>query len=317
MSSDDFEYDVAFSFVKEDEPLATELNDLLQERLKSFLYSKRQESLAGTDGEQMFNDVFGKKARIVVVLYRDTWGTTPWTRIEETAIRNRGFDEGYDFTVFIPVSQGVSLPKWVPKNRLYVGLDRWGAKGAASVIEARVQDAGGTPRVESTVERAQRLKRQIDAESERRKFLASIEGVNAAQAETGRLFDELAQKVTQIGQETGWDIAVTRNKNWIELCGGQGCMALDWRGQYSNTLDGSFLTIGIWEGTPPRAGRHYFRGDEPACRISDKLAFDRDYSGAFVWHSNSSERIPAHQMADHCLKLLMDFTHKKHMENKR
>jgi len=95
--NDPFKYDIAFSFVTEDEGLATQLNDRLQDRYRTFLYSKVQEKLAGTDGEKTFNAVFGKEARIVAVLLRPEWGNTRWTRIEETAIRNRAHDQGYDF----------------------------------------------------------------------------------------------------------------------------------------------------------------------------------------------------------------------------
>ena len=77
-----YDYDVAFSFLARDEPIANQLNDLVQERLKTFLYSKHQEEIAGTDGEKAFNEVFGDQARIVVVLYRSGWGKTAWTRIE-------------------------------------------------------------------------------------------------------------------------------------------------------------------------------------------------------------------------------------------
>ena len=69
MNHDQYKYEVAFSFLAQDEVLATELNDLLQDRLSTFIYSKRQEELAGTDGEETFNNVFGKQARLVVVLY--------------------------------------------------------------------------------------------------------------------------------------------------------------------------------------------------------------------------------------------------------
>lgn len=126
MSEKKYKYEVAFSFIKEDEPLATAINDLIQERVATFLYSKHQEEIAGTDGEKTFNTVFGEESRTVVVLYRDTWGTTPWTRIEETAIRNRAFSEGYDFVIFVPTQKGVTLPKWLPKTQLWVGLERWG-----------------------------------------------------------------------------------------------------------------------------------------------------------------------------------------------
>jgi hypothetical protein len=70
----DFKYDVAFSFLQEDEGLATQINDRLQDRYRTFLYPKAQEQLAGTDGEMMFNAVFAKEARSVAVLLRDRWG---------------------------------------------------------------------------------------------------------------------------------------------------------------------------------------------------------------------------------------------------
>ena len=74
MTTDDYRFDIAFSFLAEDEPLAQELSDALQDRLEVFIYSKKQEELAGTDGEETFNRVFGCEARTVAVLYRENWG---------------------------------------------------------------------------------------------------------------------------------------------------------------------------------------------------------------------------------------------------
>jgi hypothetical protein len=48
MASDQYKYEVAFSFLAQDEALATGLNDLLQDRLATFLYSERQKEIAGT-----------------------------------------------------------------------------------------------------------------------------------------------------------------------------------------------------------------------------------------------------------------------------
>jgi len=140
MNGDSYNYDVAFSFLAQDELLATELNDLLHGRLKTFLYSKRQEEIAATNGEQTFNKVFGEEARVVVVLYRAGWGESPWTRIEQTAIRNRAFDYGYEFVIFIPLDDPPSVPKWLPRTRLWVGFNRWGASGAASVLSYKYVD---------------------------------------------------------------------------------------------------------------------------------------------------------------------------------
>src|ERR1017187_8158044 len=166
-----YEYDVAFSFLAQDEPIAVQLNDLLQSRLRTFVYSGRQDEVAGTDGEKTFNAVFGEQSRLVVVLYRNGWGQTPWTRIEETAIRNRAFDQGYDFVKFVPLDENLSVPKWLPRTQLWLGLKRWGAAGAVSVIEARVQELGGEPHEESVQERAARFERSRKFSEERRQFL--------------------------------------------------------------------------------------------------------------------------------------------------
>jgi hypothetical protein len=317
MSNQDFEYEVAFSFCKEDESLAAELDGLLRERLKTFLYSKKQEDLAGKDGEQIFNEIFGEKARIVVILYREACGSTPWTRFEQTAIRNRAFDDGYDFCIFIPTMPGILLPKWVPKNRLWVGLERWGVKAAAAVIEARVQEKGGALHVESTVERAQRIKREMDSETERRKFLDSISGVQAAKAEVLQLFDALGRDAASIEEKTGWAIEVRRDKEqrWIELYGGSGCVAVDWKPRRGNTLDKAFLEVGVWDVAPPRLSRRYFGGEEPPNRLSERYTFDRTYQGSFGWRGEADEFISSDQLADYVFRLLMDFSHQNHMKN--
>jgi hypothetical protein len=138
-SNNAFKYDIAFSFVKEDEGLATQINDLVQDRYRTFLYSKAQEQLAGTDGEKTFNAVFGKEARIVAVLLRPEWGNTPWTRIEETAIRNRAHDEGYDFTTFIVTEPKTAIPKWLILGRVTPTTARAALIGVATRAQPRIE----------------------------------------------------------------------------------------------------------------------------------------------------------------------------------
>ena len=142
MTTKAFKYDVAFSFLAQDEELATQINDLLMVRLTTFIYSRKQDEIAGKNGEEVFNRVFGSEARTVFVLYRKDWGETSWTRIEKIAIQNRAFEEGYDFVLFAPLGKPPTTPRWLPRNRIWIGLDRWGIEGVASVIEARVQETG-------------------------------------------------------------------------------------------------------------------------------------------------------------------------------
>src|SRR3954470_21148933 len=120
---DDFKYDVGFSFIQKDEQLALQIADRIRDRVSVFVYSERQEVFAGTDGVDQHARIYEDEARVVVILHRENWGQTDWTRVEETAIRNRGFKEGYDFLIFVPLDASAK-PKWLPKTRIWVGFER-------------------------------------------------------------------------------------------------------------------------------------------------------------------------------------------------
>ena len=89
-----FKYDVAFSFLKGDEDLVSRIDTLLQDRFKTFVPSRREEFIAHTDFERTVHRVFAFEARIVTVLYRDSWGRTGCTlaggdRHSESGTRRR------------------------------------------------------------------------------------------------------------------------------------------------------------------------------------------------------------------------------------
>lgn len=166
MSTEELAYDVAVSFVAVDEAIAIELAQLLAGRLRVFVYSERQRELVGREGMSEFTRVFERDSRIVVVLYRAGWAETPWTGVEQTAIQERGFRRGWDFFVFVPLD-GTPPPDWLPKTRIWFDFARFGMAGLATIVEARFEDAGGTPKVETAVELAKRLRREQDADVER------------------------------------------------------------------------------------------------------------------------------------------------------
>ncbi len=183
-------YDIAASFLAADESVATELAQTIAGRMSAFVYSERQRELVGRDGMSEFTRLFERDSRLVVVLYRDGWGQTPWTRVEQTAIQERGFRTGWDFLTVVNLD-GASSPDWLPKTRMWFDYARFGMSGLAAVVEQRFQDAGGTPKIESATDLARRLRRERDAEGARVQFLATPEGVTAADAEVTALFDEV------------------------------------------------------------------------------------------------------------------------------
>lgn len=279
-----FKYDVAFSFLAEDEDLAIKINNLIQDRLKTFIYSKKHEELAGTDGEETFNRVFGSEARIVFVLYRKGWGESPWTRIEETAIRNRAFEEGYYFVVFAPLDKVPNTPKWLPKTQIWVGLDRWGIEGAASVIEARVQEADGTPREETVEDRVDRLNREIKAEKEKKEFLDSFDGVRAANEDVKQLFSELDRVINGTPEaEKVVNLSIAMGSGQCAIYSDGFSVLFHWSAPYNNTVEGSALYLSLWEGSVSIRGTSSFPFEKPKRLKEIELQFDLSKADKPIW----------------------------------
>jgi hypothetical protein len=309
MADDDqIKYDVAFSFCHEDEPQARELNDLIQDRFSTFLYSKKQEVLAGTDGQESFSSVFATEARFVVVFFREKWGKTPFTRIEETAIRNRAFNKGYDFTLFIPREQQARVPDWLPKPRLWYDWPRWGVKGAASVIEARIAELGGKPREESVLDHAARMQREMDFQKRREQFQWSAEAVQGSDRSLDQVAKEL-QRLSDEARKLGGDIGLTIKRHglhhFVALGFGHG-LSVEWQ-RYANTVKEAKLTVGLWDGHPPFPGVMAIF-EQPSRLNSRTFRFELSRSADGVWIENHHDdrEYSADQFAAMLFKYLME-----------
>lgn len=284
-----YQYDVAFSFLAQDEALAMELNDLLQGRLSTFLYSRKQEQIAGADGEEKFNEVFGRQARVVVVLYRAGWGESPWTRIEQTAIRNRAFDHGYDFVKFIPLDESPTVPKWLPRTQIWIGLKKWGTAAAASVIEARVQELGGEPREESVADKAARVQRSIQFAERRKQFLRSYDGVNASNAEFAVIAAKAQSQIEEL-QVTAptFQLSLKAQNRRFAILGRGPAVHVYWNYHYANSLDNAHLEVTLWRGHPPWPGVMHW--DHPQELQRKTFEFDLLPSEEYRWVATTKEK---------------------------
>jgi len=225
------------------------------------------------------------------VLYRKGWGESPWTRIEQTAIRNRAFEHGYDFVIFIPLDDPPVVPKWLPRTRLWVGFKRWGASGAASVIEARVQELGGEPSEETVQDRADRLARALKFKERRNRFINFDEGVAAA----NKTFEDLVLEIKRLTDEineSGNSITLTikRAGSKIVILGFDLGLSVVWRCRYSNTLNDAELIVDLWDGHPHFPGIMLF--EEPKRLNSLKFSFDILPTEEHIWCMSTSD---AHQ----------------------
>ena len=294
-----FKYEVAFSFCKEDEHLASQINDLIQDRYSTFIYYEKQKELAGKDGEIEFKKVFRNESRVVVILYRSNWGNTPWTRMEETAIRERAFNEGYNFTLFIPNENNIKMPEWLPRQRLWYGFERYGIDGAASVIESRIQENFGQIREENAEEKAKRLQRKIAFKTKKSRLLNSIDGVQAADKKIKTLFaiiEDIADRSTN--KEIGLRFVVHKSDkhcNFFALSGSY-CIQMKWESYSWNTLSDSYLLVEL---TTP------MRNQRPIIYSEYRFRFDLNEADNFGWLSSDDKFFSSESLANYLFKILL------------
>jgi hypothetical protein len=244
----DFKYDIAFSFLSEDEAAISPLNDLLKDRLKTFFFPERQREVVGTDGEKTFSKVFQSETRMAVIIYRAKWGTTDWTRIEQTAIRNRGFDETYEFALLIPMEKPVTLPLWFPKQHIWFDLDRLRINGAAAVIEQRVRELGGLARPETIEDTAERIRQEIQFRNKRESYLLTKDALDDAKREALSIFAQIKEKVSKLNvPQSHLSFKISQEYDTLDVMSWGFILRISWYNGASNMLHESVLAVQILE----------------------------------------------------------------------
>lgn len=309
----EYQYDVGFSFLQQDESIALQLKALLSHQFSVFVYSERQRELAGKDGMDTFTDVFAKQARVCVILFRDGWGETRWTRIEETAVKNRAFESGWDFLLVIALDLTPTRPKWLPATKIWLGWEQFGASGATAVIHARVTEAGGVARDESPLDKATRMAQCAREEQALQRRLRSDEGVALARASVDELFAHIHDAVNEIiksarPKTSSPDIRYEENRQQpmfpaIVVRTARWSVTVHWAQQYANSLDGSALTVTRFAGAVFFDG--FTRGRRELTRRT--YSFRLDAAGLPVWVNDKTkdELVSSPTLADQELRWLI------------
>jgi len=164
------QYDVALSFLATDQPIAAALFDRLSEGLHVFFFPRNQEELAGTDGMESMRTPFLDDSRVVVVLYREPWGQTPWTRVEQTAIQDGCLKHGWHRLIFVTLDETNTLPKWLPMTHVRLNYAEYGLEQTIGAIKNRVQEAGGVLAPLTPAKRAEQYRLEADYARDRSKL---------------------------------------------------------------------------------------------------------------------------------------------------
>jgi hypothetical protein len=306
------EIGVAFSFLDEDLKVASALADKLRERMSVYVYTQRQEELAGRDGIAEFTSVFKERARLVVILYRRGWGETPWTRIEKTAITDRGLKKGWDFVFAVALGSSPEGPPFLPETRIWYGLDHFGLDGAVATIDARYQELGGSIRVETAREKAQRLAEVAERRRRHDAWLDTEEARQAADEE----FETMVRYWSSEAATMPTGFSVQRDRWTVFIQSTPATLVARWNsGNIRNSIrDGEFL-VSLY------AGRVFFMGSAHqvyspggpgvtpgSCVLERSYCFRLDDAGTRGWVDTADDGrfYSSTQLADRLLHQLVE-----------
>jgi hypothetical protein len=302
----DSKYDIAISFLHQDEQLAIELESKLSPIFKVFIYSKKQEEIAGTDGLETFRNVFRFESRLVVILYRDGWGKSKWTRVEEGAITDRFINEGWQWLLFVSLDSNCTPPKWLPESRIRLNYDEYGIEQCLGAIKARVEELGGTIKHESAIDRAKRLEQETVWEEKRKNLLSTEEGVASACKEA-EIFMARVESILAEMKSATTNVHIDFQRKGLHLVarGSIASLSIIWHQKYRNMLENSRVKIGQWKGQilfPDQPGYYFEDPVEYATHWYDP-DITREYG--WCWRSSSGKHLTSEQLAEHAANLFI------------
>jgi hypothetical protein len=303
MKNINYKYDIAFAFLEKDEALVNQINDLLKDKFKTFIYSKKQEFKDDLEREMLLLDVFKKQSRYVVLLYGNKWGTTPYTAIEEKAVRTRISEEGNDHLLVISLDNSPVVPKYLSKTQIWTELALAGINGTAAFIEEQVRLLGGGLSEELPVNVVTEIKKVPQFEVESSKFLESVSGLEIAVNELKKLFSALEiekNKITEINKSIS--LTYKRDDKNCAINFGDFSIRFYLQPEKSNLLMNSPLYFEMQKQDVTSSGLNILAVEE--------YHFELKKVGVYGWikGTDSHSFISSKQLAEDSIKLLLSQT---------
>jgi hypothetical protein len=308
------QYDVAISFLAKDEPIAAAIYDRLASGLKVFFFPRSQEELAGTDGLESMRTPFLTGSRVNVVLYRDGWGQTPWTRVEESAIKDACLGRGWSTLFFIMLEKASRLPIWLPNTHVRFNFDDYGIDQAVGAIKARVQSVGGVIERPSAKADALRVRREQQFLADRDGLFRDRRWITETVLPTVKtLLATIDRKAKEIQKETEISVRSGANERHCVLTNDRVSLYLAWRQEFVNTISNADITAAAFKCQLPLPGERMISTDPlppklEQYRFKPELSITRDLR--WVNEARPAELLSTDDLADKCVRIFLDLVSK-------
>lgn len=202
-------------------------------------------------------------------------------------------------------------PPWLPETRIRLSLPDYGIEQAVGAIKARAQELGSRFHKEDAVKRAKRLERQVSARAERKRLLASTEGVKAAESNAREIHRQIRRLAEEINNSAeNLELLVGSSHDSSVITNGRVSVVVYFRSMYANTLENSFLVIREMNGRvllPQERGK-YIVVTKPQELTGYKFDPDITSDKKWCWRSQSDPNryYTSGDIAEHALKVFLD-----------
>lgn len=300
-------YDVAISFLAEDITLAETLYTKLSEVFEVFFSARRQEELAGTNGAESMREPFLSESRLNVILFKDKWGTTPWTGVESHAIEDSAIKNQFRNVFLLVIEKSSQYPKWLPYSFMRFHLGEYTLEEAIGAIKLRVQEEGGRITPMTPLKRAQQLKEEALYQADKSRMHWD-DGKEKSLGKLDELIKEMARHCEEVNQAGGMDLEYEIHSQALILRHEQIGMIVKWNEEYEGSTKKGGIAVEEYK------GQLYFNG-EMVNRVimhhpemTKKTIYDPDLSRSreVGWskQKDTSEFISSSTLAE---KLVMKF----------
>jgi len=141
-SHDEFEYDVALSFAREDRATVDKFADLLTSKdIKVFYDMYEPAALWGKDVLDHLVNLYARKARYCVLFISGHYPLRKWTEAERTSVQERAFRDADEYILPILLDD-VEVPG-ITEATGYRDLHQHSMESIASVLEQKLIETKG------------------------------------------------------------------------------------------------------------------------------------------------------------------------------
>lgn len=98
-------YDIAISYLSRDEEIAYAIYTELGQVFKIFIYTQHQKELAGGNGVEILRNIFTERTNLIVILHREGWGKSEWTKTEELDIQEFGLKNHWEGILLVNLDE--------------------------------------------------------------------------------------------------------------------------------------------------------------------------------------------------------------------